>query len=119
MDFSQITQMQIVAFVNGAFLTGTALLIGHYFPLPGKNGKLPTTVWNLIGRYTYGVMSIWLGVLVWLALLGHAIIALGILGICFVDGFCVAIAYWYDDYRDAKDMSQRSADDVRDINGKL
>lgn len=114
------TPEEIYAFVNGAMLTGGLLVIGHFFPLPGhQNGHLPKTVLNLICRYVYGVASIWMGVLVWLGLLGQAQIALGILGICIAGGLAVVLSYWWDDYREAKEQREKLADDARDINGKL
>jgi len=116
MDF---TQFEIVAFVNGAVLTSGLLMIGHWIPLPGKNGKLPSSVVNLIARYIYGVLSIWLGVLVWLGLLGQVMIAVGVLGICIAGGVAVVIGYWWDDYREARDQRERLTNDARDLNGKI
>lgn len=87
-----------IAFIIGGATAAGLLAIGHWAPLPGKNGKLPTTVRNLLVRYVYGTISLWAGAMVWMLLSGRGWwVALVLMAINAIGGITVGLVYFWDE----------------------
>lgn len=73
------------------------LAIGHWLPLPRKTSRaLPATLPDLIARYVYGVLALWLGAGLWLTLAGRPKLALGLMLINVAGGATVVGSYGWD-----------------------
>lgn len=99
-------QLNVSDLLIGAATAATILVIGHWFPLPTlrwakippsfEASKLPKSIIGLIGRYTYGVVALLIGVFVWTLRIGQVWIVVGLVGICVAGGAIVTIAYVWD-----------------------
>lgn len=85
----------IGAFASGGILAGLLLAVGHWIPAPW-GGRMPTTVWQLIGRYIYGVSVLWLGMMLGLWWIGQWIMGLWLLMVIGIGGLVVMLAYGWD-----------------------
>lgn len=98
MNFETVlpTVNDLLAFGAGGLLTSLLLIIGHWTPTPLINDRLPRTTGALLARYTYGTLSLWLGALLWLSLIGHWQLALGLMGLNIIGGSVVVLVYTWD-----------------------
>lgn len=107
----------LIAFPVGGALTFLLLALGHWVPVGGGRGQLPTTLYGLIGRYVYGTFMVCIGFTVGLALLGLPLwIALGLLVVDAVGGSAVLAAYGWDRIHDAiiqSWMAEQADDELR------
>ena len=95
-DFSPVDLTNLAPYLAGLGLATSLLALGHWLPLPVQR-KLPGSVLHLLGRYAYGVGSLWAGAGLWLGWRGQWGIVAGLLGLAIAGGLTVALAYGWDE----------------------
>lgn len=107
-------QTFLLAFLAGGGLTFLLLALGHWIPVGGGRGQLPTTLLGLISRYVYGTFMVWVGFTVALVILDlPGWLSLGLLVVDAIGGSAVVVAYGWDRLHDAivQSWMARAADD--------
>lgn len=107
-------QSFFLAFPIGGVLAFILLALGHWIPVGGGRGQLPTTLVGLIGRYVYGSFMIWVGFTVALVILGLPWwLSFGLLLVYAIGGLAVPSAYGWDRLHDAiiQSWMARASDD--------
>lgn len=91
MDFNSFAP-----YLSGLALAAGLLALGHWLPLPVQR-RLPGSIFDLLGRYVYGVGSLWAGAALWLGWSGQWWTVAGLLGLAVGGGLTVALAYGWDE----------------------
>lgn len=109
-------QSFVLAFSIGGGLAFILLALGHWVPVGGGRGQLPTTLAGLIGRYVYGSFMCWVGFTVGLVILGLPWwLSLGLLIVYAIGGSAVPSSYGWDKTHDAilqSRMARKSDDEL-------
>lgn len=96
-DLAILSLESFAALGTGAAVSAAILVIGHWMPLPFTADGLPKTVFDLIFRYVYGNVAIWIGSAIWIWAIGLWPVAAGLMCINIAGGVAVALAYAWDD----------------------
>lgn len=106
-----------LVFPIGGVFTFILLALGHWVPMGGGRGQLPTTLTGLIGRYVYGTFMVWVGFTVAIVILGLPLwLSFGLLVVDVIGGSAVIAAYGWDRIHDAilqSWMVQTADDELR------